>query len=307
MTSLSDSQANIKAPLEDLMVAMDVVDTIRHQHDIAERELDGKGRQDRLLERLKELYQAQGIAVPEHILQEGIDAIEQERFQYQAVESNWQIKLARLWVSRTRWGKPVGFLSVLGGLFYGVYFVSDVLPEQRIQDGLPAKIEAAISTVSIISKNEDLILQAKEKGLTAKHAISNNDYATATDLLTEIESVNDTLRQEYTIRVVSKPGVSSGVWRVPDVNESGRNYYLIVEAIGRDNSAIQLNILNEETNKLKLVSRWGLRVNETTFYKVAGDKQDDGIIQLNKVGVKQTGYLKPKYSIPTTGATITDW
>jgi len=75
-----------KAPLEDLMAAMDVVDTLRHDQSIAERELDGQERRNRLLERLRELYSAQGIEVPDHVLEEGIDALEQERFKYQAVK-----------------------------------------------------------------------------------------------------------------------------------------------------------------------------------------------------------------------------
>jgi len=37
-----------KAPLEDLMAAMDVVDTLRHDQSLAERELDGDGRRERL-------------------------------------------------------------------------------------------------------------------------------------------------------------------------------------------------------------------------------------------------------------------
>ena len=47
------SSESHKAPLEELMVAMDVVDTLRHDQSIAERELDGESRRERLLERLR--------------------------------------------------------------------------------------------------------------------------------------------------------------------------------------------------------------------------------------------------------------
>jgi len=119
-----------KAPLEELMVAMDVVDTLRHDQSIAERELDGEGRRERLLERLRDMYTAQGIDVPDHVLQEGIDALEQERFKYEPVSKSWRTKIARMWVSRGRWGKPVGFLGVVASLFSGFYVVNDVLPER---------------------------------------------------------------------------------------------------------------------------------------------------------------------------------
>jgi hypothetical protein len=40
---------------------------------------------------------------------------------------------------------------------------------------------------------------------------------------------------------------------------------------------------------------------------VRGDKQDDGIIQNNRAGVKRRGYLLPEYSIPVQGGAILEW
>jgi len=50
-----------------------------------------------------------------------------------------------------------------------------------------------------------------------------------------------------------------------------------------------------------------VRVDEGTFYRVAGDKQDDGIIQDNILGMKERGKLEVEYTVPTTGASITSW
>ena len=41
--------------------------------------------------------------------------------------------------------------------------------------------------------------------------------------------------------------------------------------------------------------------------RVAADKRDDGIIQNNRLGRKERGYLTPNYSVPTTGGAITSW
>jgi hypothetical protein len=38
------------------------------------------------------------------------------------------------------------------------------------------------------------------------------------------------------------------------------------------------------------------------FDAIRADKVDDGIIQNNRAGVKQRGYLEPEYAIPTSGA-----
>ena len=63
-----------RPPLDDVMLAMDVVDTIRHQELIVERELNSEERRKQLVARLKSLYAAQGLDVPEHVLAEGVAA-----------------------------------------------------------------------------------------------------------------------------------------------------------------------------------------------------------------------------------------
>ena len=294
-------------PLEEVMVAMDVVDTLRHQQDIAERELDTSGRRQRLLDRLKDIYKAQGIDVPDHVLEQGIDALEQERFQYQAVDSSWATRLAHIWVSRSRWGKPIGFLAVVATMFTSVYVVKDVLPERELRSSLPSQIEKSLSNIQTVAKNPLIVDQAKQQSIAARQALADDDLQQAKHIVSDMREVNAMLKQQYTIRVVSQPNELSGIWRVPEVNSDRRNYYLIVEAIDVNNKTIELNVLNEETNKRVKKSKWGLRVNEQTFYKIAQDKKDDGIIQANKVGHKPVGYLQPQFTIPTTGATITDW
>lgn len=303
-----------QAPLEDLMVAMDVVDTLRHERGIATRELDNEGRRERLLARLREMYQAQGIEVPDHVLKEGIEALEQERFQYQPVEPSWKTKLAQLWVSRGRWKKPIGIVAVIASLFGGAYVVTDVLPEQQQQAAqekmiveMPAKLDASLRRIKTMTNDPEIVDDAQRQLKLAKQSLSNKNYSQAQSFQANLKSMATQLQQEYTIRVVSRQGVQSGVWRIPDVNQSRKNYYLVVEAIDAKNNVIALDVLSEESNKRKKVKMWGLRVNQQTFQRVADDKRDDGIIQDNRVGKKIIGTLTPKFSISTTGATITEW
>lgn len=302
MTESVAKQAQ-KAPLEDLMAAMDVVDTLRHQQGIAERELNAEARRERLLQRLQEMYRAQGIDVPEQVLLEGIAALEEERFSYTPVEPSWRTKLAHLWVSRTRWGKPVGFLSLIAGLLWGVYFAIEVMPGL----GLEQKVADAVELVEQQAKSPEAIAQARQLAASADVALRKGDVATAQADLTALQELSELLGLEYTLRVVSRPGIRSGVWRVPPGDSNVRNHYLIVEAIDRNNRALQITVLNEEDNKTARLKAWGLRVSQGFYRKVVADKQDDGIIQANKVGVKRAGYLRPEFSIPTTGATITEW
>ena len=54
-----------KAPLDDVMLAMDVVDTLRHEETLVTRELGAADREAQLIERLRKIYHDQGIEVPE--------------------------------------------------------------------------------------------------------------------------------------------------------------------------------------------------------------------------------------------------
>ena len=65
--------------LDEVLLAMDVVDTLRHRAQLVDRELDSEERRADLLERLREIYTAQGIEVPDHILLDGVKALEERR------------------------------------------------------------------------------------------------------------------------------------------------------------------------------------------------------------------------------------
>lgn len=295
------------AKLEDLMVAMDVVDTLRHQQSTIDRELDTEGRRERLLDRLKDIYAAQGLDVPEHILQEGILALEQDRFAYIPRASSFSTKVANWYVNRGKLKKPFAFLVTAGGLFSGVHFFNDVLPERELRNQLPTQIQALRSEAGILSKNDTALNQIKEKISLAELALENDELKKAQSLKVQAKALVAQLRQTYRIRILSKPGESSGIWRVPEENPNAKNYYLIVQAVDENGEVTRVKINNEETGKVTLVNKWGIRVDEQTFYQVARDKKDDGIIQNSLVGEKLSGYLSPSYIIATKGAAITSW
>jgi hypothetical protein len=118
--------------------------------------------------------------------------------------------------------------------------------------------------------------------------------------------LNARVQAQYELRVVSRPGETSGFWREPE-GRAARNYYLVVEAIAPNGEALRLPITSEEDQRTRNVRAWGLRVDEATFERAVADKQDDGIIQNNVVGRKRRGVLEREYTVPTTGAAITEW
>jgi len=290
-------------PLDDVMLAMDVVDTLRRRARLVERELDAEGREQDLKQRLHKIYAAQGIEVPDHVLEAGVAALKEERFVYKPPPESFAIRLARLYVSRARWGKWVmgGFAALLATWL--VYHFTVVAPRAD----LPERVEAAYQSVVELAAGNEAAHQAEQLYQSARSALRNGDEAGAQTAFESLRDLYDTLEQTYTLQIVSRPGEKSGVWRVPDANPDARNYYIIVEAVSPDGSTLQLPVVNEETGRIERVSKWGLRVEEEVFRRIAADKQDDGIIQQREFGVKRSGQLKPDYRIATTGAAITQW
>ena len=107
--------------------------------------------------------------------------------------------------------------------------------------------------------------------------------------------------------LVQADEVPSGVWRIPEVNPTARNHYLIVEAVGPDGAAIAMPVTSEESRKTSTVKRWGVRVGQDIFDAVRRDKSDDGIIQNDRVAEKKRGMSAPEWAIPAPPGAITEW
>jgi uncharacterized protein (DUF2164 family) len=295
--------AGAKQPLDEVMLAMDVVDTLRRRERLVKQELDAEGREEDLEERLRKIYHAQGIEVSDHIIQEGVAALKEDRFVYKPPPDSLGVKLARLYVSRNRWGKWVlGGVGVLIAAWAINYFVF-LAP----QAALPEKLSGAHALVIEIAESDEAKERAERVLNAGKAALREDDTDAAREALRSLEDLRTRLEQEYSLRIVNRPGEKTGVWRVPDINTRARNYYIIVEAVDPTGKVLTVPVTNEETGKTERVTKWGLRVDEDTFEQVARDKQDNGIIERDRVGYKRRGYLMPKYEMRTSGAAITRW
>ena len=302
-----DNSKQNATSLDDVMSAMDVVDVLRHQQDLVARELDSESREQQLLERLKKIYKGQGMDVPDHILKEGIKALEEDRFKYTTREKNFSSTLANLYVRRNKWGKPLMSLLVIFCVFWSGYYLTQIRPEQQIRAAIPKNVMNTFNEIKTVAKDRNIVARAYDIRQSAEAAFKNKKFTVAQSLHNELDSLLTVLRQSFDIRIISRPNESSGIWRVAEINSASRNYYLLVEAVNSQGKVLEIPILNEEDGKRKIVSKWGLRVNRNIFNRVANDKRDDGIIQKNLVGKKKRGFLEPEYLINTNGSAITDW
>ncbi len=296
-----------EAPLEDLMVAMDVVDTIRHRQLVVERELDAAGRRQRLVERLRDIYTAQGIEVTDAALEAGVDALEEERFAYVPARGGLSTAFAKLYVRRGRWLKPLLIVVALAMLVALAVHFTITVPQNRIEAALPGQIQVTHGRIMSVSQSEAAATRANELLALARRALDAEAFDEAQQVHGDLEALLGELELDYELRIVSRPNEFSGVWRVPDVNAEARNYYLIVEAVDTRGNVLLRKVRNEEDGRIYEVRKWGMRVDEATFEAVAADKRDDGIIEDYVLGTKSTGKLEPDYRVPTSGATITEW
>ena len=294
-------------PLDDVMLAMDVVDTLRHRQLLVERELNTEAREQTLIKRLREIYAAQGIDVPDHVLAEGVAALDEERFVYTPPEPGWRVTLAHLYITRGTWGKAL--LAILAMIIAVAIVYTTMIsgPQQRRLAALPGELATQRQAIIELTEVPEARERAQQYLVQGQAALREEDADAAGKAVVSLKELRAQLEQEYTVRIISRPGESSGVWRMPDVNTEARNYYVIVEALTEDGSTLTLPVRNEEDGKTYKVNKWALRVSEQLYEQIAADKSDDGIIQQRDFGVKRRGQLTPDYAMPTTGAALTAW
>lgn len=406
------------AALDEVMLAMDIVDTLRHEQSIVHRELAADVRDATLIERIKHIYAGQGIAVTDDLIAKGVEAMKQDRFLYIPPKPSFKLRLAHFYVDRRLWLRRSVIALVIGSGAYLAYqlpqqfnanraysrYQSEAANIAALADQVTARItaielslarqywlpnliekpverlrvEAAsslqqakvladnISAVTALERTAfdrnpatagnslinsanttravDLLLSKAEAQtrdidqlrtlatravvaittldstlstadrvtitpvrVQAEASLQAGDIKNAESPVARLEDFAAMLAQAYELRIVSRPGSQSGIWRYPVDNPQGRNYYLVVEAIGEEGMPLPLAIDNEETGKRETVSTFAVRVPESVYEEVKSDKQDNGLIDHALVGVKRRGELNIDYQVDIAGGNLTEW
>ncbi len=411
--------------LTDVILAMDVVDTLRHEQQLVRHALNEDAREEALVARVRAAYSAQGIDVSEAMIIAGVAALKARQYAYEPPPAGLRTSLLKAWINRQRIGGGLAVVAVLAAIIAagwvgfvewpaqralteqantlnqnvslanaeltslqqrrarlarnlsareslagnGDIFAATISTAQRgLADAKTALIAAATleqlpvldgdNLVSREAEVEDLLTRQRAALSGASNALDEVETAiTLLDNLTDlpdrlaglrddakslavesgldarIDNIYDNamaslrqgdasgaalaadtladmvtrLGQTYQVRVVSRPGVLSGVIREPPNNARASNYYLVVEALDTNNRAVPLEIRSEEDGSTRTVRLWGIRVSEAEFNRIREDKSDDGIIQQSLVGEKPRGYLDIGYTIDTPGGFINRW
>ncbi|MEO0466200.1 MAG: DUF6384 family protein [Pseudomonadota bacterium] len=302
--------------LDEVLVAMDVVDTLRHRDQIFLREIDTKAREEELVDRLKDIYAAQGMEVPESVIRDGVRAMADKRYEHTPAKRGFFRRLAIIYVTRDRWWKPAAVAAAVGVAGLGTYQFGVAMPRaaqerqivRELNEILPNSLEAAIVAANnAVDGDDQALAQIAALERDVNLALADEDREAAKAGIQRLTELRQDIEATYQVRVVSRPDEFSGVFRVPDDVPGGRNHYLIVEAIDATGRALDVTITDEETQTSKRVNIWGQRVSRTVFERISADKADDQIIQDAIIGEKPAGRLSPLYSVSTPGGAITEW
>jgi hypothetical protein len=292
--------------LDDVLLAMDVVDTLRHREQIVGAELNAEARETQLIERLKQIYEAQGIQVPERILKDGVKALEEQRFVYKPPAPSFNTTLAKAYINRGRWLPALGMLIAIAaiGTGVGVFATNRADSEWRTLPTEIARVAAEDVTLAIDPKVDAEINSIAQGG---QDAVENRERGAAKQALTALKDMRTKLGSEYDLRIVSREGEDTGFFRIPENAPNGRNYYVVVEAVAPGGRVLTLPVKDEETQKTERVDKWAQRVSKETYDKVGEDKRGDQIVQNDILGRKPRGELEPTFDVPVPGGAITKW
>jgi hypothetical protein len=302
------------AKLDDLMLAMDVVDTLRHEEALVEKELSQDMRDEALKKRLRQIYESQGLTVTDRILEEGIKALKESRFAYTPPAPSFATTMAKVWTRRKIYGPLLAIVlgllvAFVGWQVYRAGEASRLAEAARVEivETLPKALAEAAAAARSAATDPDAL--ARIDGLVAQGEVART--AGDADGMRQAISALDALRAElnltYQLRIVSRPDEDTGVFRIPDVNEDARNYYIIVEPVTDSGTVLSLPVVNQEDGRTVTASKWGVRVPEATYNAVRDDKTDDGIVQDNILGEKPRGTLELTYLMPVEPGVITEW
>ncbi|ERP93973.1 hypothetical protein HCG46_01560 [Labrenzia sp. PO1] len=302
------------APLDDLMMAMDVVDTLRHEEGQVARELKTDERDAAMVERLRQVYASQGIDVPDHILKAGVEDLKRDRFVYSPPSAGFQRTLAMIYISRSTWSKWLAAVVAVVIVCIAAWYFIVKLPAQRAEADLLARLQALPATytelvgrIDSLTENTEIEANAARLATDGNLALSDGNNEAAFKAEADLRDLAGRLQEVFEVRIISREGVPTGVSRIPESNPDTENYYIVVEAVDADGKILERRIVSEESSEAELVDKWGQRVSETIYNAVRRDKMEDGIVQKGVLGQKRRGELDIKWRSGVQDGAITKW
>lgn len=306
--------------LPELLRIMDVATALRQDRELVQQQLNHDDLKQRLRERLLAGSGVTGEAVTPAEVDAAIERYFQNRNTFAEPPRTFALTLAHLYVRRrplARWttvaaAAALGLWLVLGwagGSGRGSVpsaarrTAAVVAPEvERDREIANLRTAVAGSLEALRAATTDPTARAEADRLSQQAEAF--EHTGGLDRLRAIRAELGTLEarvnQNYTVRIVSRPGQKSGIDRY-FTDADGRRvsgYYLIVEAVAADGRVLPRPVRNIETGRTEEVSAWAERVPKEVYDRIAADKRKDGIVDEDVFAVKPRGQLDERITLP---------
>lgn len=204
----------------DAILAMDVVDTIRHDERMRDLELSDGDRRKANLARLRAFYRAQGVDVSDGVIERALERIRDDRLLHAPMPPGPRRVLALLYVRRRRYLIGAGAALTAIGLAFGAYrfghyqiverpkVVAELRLRERVDILLPQRLSSAVERAAAAAERlgdraaqDEIAAAARE----ATAALSRDDAESATAGIERVERVGYLLtRRESAARLTEE-------------------------------------------------------------------------------------------------------
>lgn len=183
-------------PLDEVMLAMDVVDTLRHQRALVEAELDGEQRERRLIARVQSVYESQGMEVPEGVIAEGVKALAEDRFTYDPPERGFAVRLAEIYVERGKWALRLLILVAIGCGVWASFAIPAYYERQSLIETFRDRVGEVLQDVDRLQSRSDMLARRKQALMPVDTDKTESEIQSdATQLLKRVDTTLESVRQ----------------------------------------------------------------------------------------------------------------
>lgn len=174
-------------------------------------------------------------------------------------------------------------------------------------DAMLQEAQGLIAETAQMKMDEPARLRMSGLGARVENAARSGSRDEFSSALYRFKTMRDIITTEAILTIVSAEGEQSGVWRMIGNDHATRRDYIVVEAKSADGSPVSIPLRDAETGSDVFASKFALHVPRTVYDRVGKDKQADGIVDERDVGFKPAGHLSVKWTVDTSGQTITRW
>ena len=174
--------------LTEQMGAMSIIDSLRHQEMVVKEHLNLPARREDVARRIRDYYQSKNIEVADDLVDQGVRDYFSKRLAFEApLPGPIAALVARIYISRTRWIKPVAAVAVA----LAVFSVATIKVFTYIDDGKTAEVQSsALASIADMQRIDDEWRKQMDSVAILTAALSKDPVPSAGRLLRE---VSDTL------------------------------------------------------------------------------------------------------------------